>query len=110
MHFYHLFLLLLVVLSAYSEGPQPAKPPEPLDLIVATVSPNSSYVQLGVLAPVLPQNEVYVTSPPQNEAGVFKFVLLPHGVFSVVNVNCQLVGVGHCFAWQGTRPFLLLVI
>ena len=88
MHFYHLFLLLLVVLSAYSESPQPAKPPELLDLIVATVSPNSSYVQLGVLAPVLPQNEVYVTAPPQNEA--FKFVLPPHGVFSVVNVNCQL--------------------
>jgi hypothetical protein len=45
---------------------------------------------LGVLAPVLPQSEVYVTAPPQNEAGVFKFVLPPNGVFRVVNVNCQL--------------------
>jgi hypothetical protein len=78
--FYHFFPLLLVVLSAYSEGPQPAKPPDPLDLIVVTVCPNSSCVKLGVLAPVL----------LQNEAGVFKFVLPPNGVFRVVNVNCQL--------------------
>ena len=67
MHFYHIFLLLLVVLSAYYEGPQPAKPSDPLDLIVVTVYPNSSSAQLGILAPVLPQNEVSRTTLPHYE-------------------------------------------
>jgi len=31
MNFYYIFLLLLVVLSAYSERPQYGKPPDPLD-------------------------------------------------------------------------------
>jgi len=58
MNFYHIFLLLLVILSAYSESPQHGKPPDSLDSTVATVCPNSSSDSLGVLAPVLPQNEV----------------------------------------------------
>ena len=109
MNFYHISLLLLVVLSTYSEGPQHAKPPEPLDSSVATVCPESSHVSLGFLAPVLskhdvvhvlppngvPQNEVYtmpqievyvhvlpqnrVFTLPQNE--VFMYALPQNGMF-----------------------------
>jgi len=105
MNFYHISLLLLVVLSAYSEGPQHAKPPEPLDSSVATVCLKSSHVSLGFLAPVsskhegsvfvlpqnnvhaVPQNEVHVLPQngvytlPQNE--VFVPVLLQNGVFTL---------------------------
>ena len=59
MNYNCIFLLLLVVLSAYSERPQHAHPP-----IEVTVYPNCSSAQLGILAPVLPQNEVYLTTPP----------------------------------------------
>ena len=62
MHFYYFFLLLLVVLSAYSESPHLVKPPDFLDLIGC---PNSSSAQLGVLAPVLPQNGVFKIVLPQ---------------------------------------------
>jgi len=55
MNFYYIFLLLLVVLSVYSESPEP---PDPLDLTVVAVCPNSSSDSLGVLAPVLFQNEM----------------------------------------------------
>ena len=88
MHFYYFFLLLLVVLSAYSESPHHVKPPDFLDPTSVTVCPNSSSAQLGVLAPVLPQNEVYRIVLPQNE--VFKSVLPQNGVFKIVAVNCQL--------------------
>ena len=105
MNFYCIILLLLVVLSAYSESPQYGKPLDPLST-AATVCPNSSSDSLGVLAPVLPQSEVYkyyllsqnemfgsVQSQnmvlPQNE--VYKFLVLPqNGVFDIVTVNCQL--------------------
>src|SRR5258705_350577 len=79
MNFCYIFLLLLVVLSAYSESPQYGKPPDPLDLTTVTVCPNSSSDPLGVLAPVLPQSEVFgsVQSQnmvlPQNE--VYKYYL-----------------------------------
>ena len=53
MNFYYIFLLLLVVLSAYSESPQQGEPPDPLDLTVVAVCPNSSSDPLGVLAPEL---------------------------------------------------------
>jgi hypothetical protein len=78
MNFYCIFLLLLVVLSAYSESPQYGKPLDPLST-AATVCPNSSSDSLGVLAPVLPQSEVFgsVQSQnmvlPQNE--VYKYYL-----------------------------------
>jgi len=62
MNYNCIFLLLLVVLSAYSESPQYANPP-----IEVTVYPNCSSAQLGILAPVLPQNEVYLTTPPHFE-------------------------------------------
>ena len=102
MNFYHISLLLVVVLSAYSEGPQHAKPPEPLDSSVATVCSKSSHVSLGFLAPVLskhefvlpqnsvhtlPQHEVSVQVLPQNgvyslpQNGVFMHVLPQNGVF-----------------------------
>jgi hypothetical protein len=65
---------------------------------------------LGILAPVLPQNEVYITFPPhhevykttlphnevkriivpQNEAGLNKTVLLQSGMFKTAAVNYQL--------------------
>ena len=97
MNFYYIFLLLLVVLSAYSESPQP---PDPL----VAVCPNSSSDSLGVLAPVLsenemsgsvlsqnmilPQNEVFRTVLHQNEA--FEIVLLQGGIYRVVIDNWQL--------------------
>ena len=91
MHFYYFFLLLLVVLSAYFESSHHAKPPGFLDPIGDTVYPNSSSAQLGILAPGLPQNEVFRTTLPQNEVfriilpqnEVFGFVLTPSGVFNL---------------------------
>src|ERR1700691_4401864 len=62
MNYNCIFLLLLVVLSAYSESPQYANPP-----IEVTVYPNCSSAQLGILAPVLPQNEIYLTTLPHFE-------------------------------------------
>ena len=85
MNFYYIFLLLLVVLSAYSVSPQP---PDPLDFSVVAVCPNSSSDSLGVLAPVLSQNEMsgFVLSQnrvlPQNE--VFRTVLLQNEAFEIV--------------------------
>jgi hypothetical protein len=98
MHFYYFFLLLLVVLSAYSKSPHHAKPPDFLDPIGVTVCPNSSSTQLGVFAPVLPQNDVYRFVLPQN--GVFKIdlpqvevnrtALFQSVMFKIDAVNCQL--------------------
>jgi hypothetical protein len=56
---YYIFLLLLVVLSAYSESPEHVNPPYSFPIAVE-VYPNSSSAQLGVFTPVLPQNEVYI--------------------------------------------------
>jgi hypothetical protein len=82
MNICYIFLLLLVVLSAYSESPQYGKPPDPLHTTAVTVCPNSSSDSLGVLAPVLPQGKMSVLS--QN------MVLPQNGVFNVVIVNCEL--------------------
>src|ERR1700683_4814639 len=87
MNFYYTFLLLLVVLSAYSQSPQHAKPPDSPDPTVVTVSPNSSSVQLDILAPVLPQNEVFGSVLPKTEVNTT--VLSQNGVFQIT-VNCQL--------------------
>ena len=91
MNFYYIFLLLLVVLSAYSESPQYGKPPDPFDSTAVAVCPNSSSNSLGVLAPVLPQSEVFgsVQSQnmvlPQNE--VYKiFVLSQNEMFGFLDV------------------------
>jgi len=78
MNFYHISLLLLVVLSAYSGSPQHAKPPDSPNPI-RVINNTSSSAQLGVLAPGLPQNEVYLSTQPQNE--VFRIVLPQNGVF-----------------------------
>ena len=86
MNFYHISLLLLVVLSAYSESPQHAKPPDSPDPTGVTVCSNNSSAQLGILAPVLPQNEVFVSLLPQN--GVF--ILPQNEVLKSVPANCQL--------------------
>src|ERR1700732_3286910 len=95
MNFYYIFLLLLLVLSAYSESPQQDEPPDLLDLTAATVCPNSSSDSLGVLAPVLPQSEVFGSVQSQNmvlsQNEVYKYYLLSqNGVFNVVLVSCQL--------------------
>ena len=83
MNFYHISLLLLVVLLAYSESPQHAKSLEP------TVCSNSS-ISLGVLAPILPQYEVFMSTLPLNE--VFKSALPQIEVFNICPVNCQFFG------------------
>ena len=98
MNFYYIFLLLLVVLSAYSESPQYGKPADSLDLTRVTVCPNSSSDSLGVLAPVLPQSEVFRSQNvilPQNE--VFQIVPPQNGVNisvlhqnGVCKIDCQL--------------------
>jgi hypothetical protein len=64
MNFFYSFLLLLVVLSGFSEHLQHAHVP---DFPHPPSCSNSSSAQLGILAPVLPQNEVYGITPPQNE-------------------------------------------
>jgi len=66
MNFYYSFLLLLVVLSAYSKNPPYAKPPDSPVSTIVTFCPNS-HNSLGVLAPVLTQNEVHVSFLPQNK-------------------------------------------
>src|ERR1700691_934335 len=112
------FLLLLLVLSGFSESLQHAKPPDLLH--ITRVVCDSA--QLGVLAPVLPQNEVYRIIPPHNEvykptpphhevykpimpqnkalplsevlnltpSGVFNYFLPLNGVFKIIAANCQL--------------------
>src|ERR1700691_3719797 len=82
MNFYYTFLLLLVVLSTYSVSFQYFKLPGPTSVIVC---PNSSSVQLGTLAPVLPQNEV------------FEYVLLQIGVFQAVLSQHERFQVVFCF-------------
>ena len=52
MNLYYLWLLLLVVLSVYSEGPLHVTSPDSVAVI-------DSSAQLGILASGLPQNEVY---------------------------------------------------
>jgi hypothetical protein len=100
MHFYYLFLLLLVVLSAYSGGSHHVKSPDSLDPTSVAVCTNSNSAQLGILAPVLPHNEVYKTTLPQNEvykialpqneAELNKTVLPQIRVFKIDAANCQL--------------------
>src|ERR1700683_1337370 len=62
------FLLLLMVLSAYTESPQHVNPPYSFPIAVA-VYPNSSSAHLGVFTPVRPQNEVSI-NPPQYEVSI----------------------------------------
>src|SRR5882672_3882407 len=81
MNYHYIFLLLLVVLSAYSESPQHANLPDPPPIGV-TVYLDSISTQLGVLAPVLPQNEVYRIAPPQNE--VYKIAPPQNEVYEIV--------------------------
>src|ERR1700734_3118137 len=88
MNFNYSFLLLLVVLSAYSEGPQYVKPSDSVDSTLVTVCPDSSSISLGVLAPILPQNEEYISVLPQNE--VFVSVLPQIGVFEMGLVQTEI--------------------
>src|SRR6202050_3983 len=64
----YLFLLLVVVLSAYPESPQHVNLPYSFPIAVA-VYQNSSSAQLGVFTPVRPQNEVSI-NPPQYEVSL----------------------------------------
>ena len=63
MHIYYFFLLLLVVLSVYSESPQYANT-SPIEV---TAYSSSSHAHLGISTPVLPQLEVYRTTLPCDE-------------------------------------------
>ena len=76
---FNYFFLLLVVLSAYSEGSQLSKPPDIFDPTSVTVCSNNSSIKLRVLAPVLPQNKVFklVLAPSR----VLSFVFIPSGMF-----------------------------
>jgi hypothetical protein len=93
---YYFFFLLLVVLSDYSKSPYHAKPPISLDAFGVTVCPNSSSAQLGVSAPVLPQNESLCVLALSGMlcvltlSGVFNIVLPQNEVFKIVTVNYQL--------------------
>ena len=114
MNLFYTLLLLLLLLSGFSESLQHVKAPDLLHTTRVTVCPNIGSAQLGGLAPVLPQNEVYRIAPPQNEvyrvvlsqnevvltssevlsfdltlSGVFKFVPLLNEVFEIAP-KCQL--------------------
>src|SRR5882762_1111676 len=112
MNLCYIFLLLLVVLSAYSESPQYGKHSDSFDLPLAAVCPNNSSDNLGILAPVLPQNEsgsvlsqnmvlphdeVYRTDVPLHEFGsvlqngVFKFVLPQNGCLKLSCLKLRLI-------------------
>jgi hypothetical protein len=82
MNFLYSFLLLLVVLLVYSESPQHVKLPDFFDSIIVTICSNSSSAQLGILAPVLPHNEVYKTILPYNE--MFKIDLSQNGILKTI--------------------------
>jgi hypothetical protein len=71
MRIYYLCLLLLIALLAYTEHPKPSDTHDPS---ICLLDLNSSFAQLGVLAPVvLPQNEVFRNDLPQTE--VLRIVL-----------------------------------
>ena len=89
MNFHYIFLLLLIILA--SESSQHGKPPDPFDLFVVAVCPNSSSDSLGVLAPVLPDGEMFRPVLPQNmvlpQNEVYRTVLPEHEVFGSVLQN-----------------------
>ncbi len=86
MNYFYSFLLLLVVLSAYSDSPHHSKPPDPLNATLAAVRSNSSSDPLSMLAPVFSQNEISVSVLSQNvvlpQSEEFGFVLTPSGVLN----------------------------
>jgi hypothetical protein len=96
MNFYNIFLLLLVVLSAFFENPQHGKPPDSLDFALVAICPNSSSDSLGVLAPVSPRVRCLELSYLRMRLdqcfrmGVFKFVLPQNGVFEVVPSQTEI--------------------
>jgi hypothetical protein len=81
MNLFYTLLLLLLLLSGFSESLQHVKPPDLLHTTRVTVCPNIGSAQLGGLAPVLPQNEVYRIAPPQNE--VYKITLPQNEVYRI---------------------------
>src|ERR1700733_1476964 len=107
MNFYHISLLLLLVLSGFSGGSQHVKSSDPT---VVTVCSNTS-ISLGVLAPILPQHEVYMSTLPLHEVflstlplnevymstlplnKVFKSTLPQNGGFNIFAVNCRFSGI-----------------
>jgi hypothetical protein len=120
MNFYHISLLLLVVLSVDSGSPQHVKSPDPPDPIGVTVCQNSSSSQSGPLAPVLPQNEVFrVILPhsgvfilPQNEVfvsalpqhEVFRIVLPHNGVFALPQIEVFMSALPQNEVFMSTLP------
>src|SRR5258705_484005 len=96
MNYFYSFLLLLVVLSAYSDSPHHSKPPDPLDLTLAAVCSNSSSDPLSILAPVLSQNEISISVLSQNmvlpQSEVFGFVMTLSGVLNTPSGVLNIVG------------------
>ena len=80
-----------MVLSAFFESPQHGKPPDSLDFLLVAVCPNSNSDSLGILAPVLPQGEMFGSVLPQNmvlpQNEVYRAVLPQHEVFGSVLQN-----------------------
>ena len=74
MNYSYIFLLLLVVLSGYSESPKYAKPP-----IEVVVYLDSSLAQWGILTTViLPYDKVYKTTLPHQEVYTNTLIYLCH--------------------------------
>ena len=106
MNFYYIFLLL-VVLSGYPHSPQYGEPPDLLDPIVVIVYPNSNSDPWGVLAPILPQSEVF-------GSGQYKNMVLPQNkcinFLSYLRTRC--IKFLSCLCWNFfflayKGPFLL---
>ena len=86
MNLFYTLLLLLLLLSGFSESLQHVKPPDLLHTTRVTVCIGSA--QLGVLAPVLPQNEVFRIALPQN--GVFGTILPQNEVFKIPQLRNEV--------------------
>ena len=80
-----------MVLSAFFKSPHHGKPPDSLDFLLVAVCPNSNSDFLGILAPVLPQAEMFGSVLPQNmvlpQNEVYRAVLPQHEVFGSVLQN-----------------------
>ena len=82
MNSYIFWLLLVVVLSHYSEGPQHVRPLDSFDLSEVTGVFKGYLCSSSFLAPVLPPNEVLKTIPPPNE--VLKITPPPNEVLKTI--------------------------
>ena len=80
MNFLYSFLLLLVVLSAYSESPQHAKPPDFPDPICS----NCSFAQLGYFSPCAVSEWGFITNLP--------YIKLSCLIMRCLKLSCPRIG------------------